>query len=203
MRMTRLVLLAGMLTLCGCRLVPIPHPVQLYTSDHTIQELCDFPKQFFLKHYNLAELAVKPARSRPIASKIDYSAECQYDNPDNFVPSFGYVIISPETEYSKRIPEGSAVRTMTVDGVVVTEIELPLGERQDPNIAQHVYVLKATIDGWEGDLSFKGGDEQARSAGAPVLVDMIRKLKGTPNPPTSYTDDGPLPGPRQSRCVGL
>ncbi|MEV6557151.1 hypothetical protein AB0M22_15630 [Nocardia sp. NPDC051756] len=177
--------MAALLALAGCGQESTQNPAQPYSNDHTVQELCDFPKQFFLEHYDLSELVAKSARSKPIDSAIGDSAKCVYDNPSASIPNFGYALLSPETDSSKAVPAGARTRDLAIDGVTVTEIELPLDGSQDPNTADRVYILRATIDGWEGNISFKGGDQEARRAGAPVLVKMIQALKGSPISSTS------------------
>lgn len=183
--MPRLALLATLLTLTGCGQESKQNPAQPYSNTHTVKELCDFPKQFLLEHYGLTELVAMPARSKPMDSVIGDSAECRYDNPSVNTPNFGYALLSPETDSSKAVPAAARTRALAIGGVTVTEIELPLDGKQDPNTANRVYILKATIDGWEGNLSFKGGDQESRLAGAPVLVKMIQALKGSPISSTS------------------
>lgn len=185
MNRSRLTSMAALLVLAGCGQESTQNTVQPYSNGHTIQELCNFPEQFFLKHYNLSDLVAKPARSKLMESTIGDSAECLYDNPAVSIPNFGYALLSPETDNSKAVPTGARTRPLVIDGVAVTEIELPLDGDQDPNTADRVYILKAVIDGWEGNLSFKGGDQEARLAGAPVLVKMIQTLKGSPISSTS------------------
>ncbi|WP_157129264.1 hypothetical protein [Nocardia amamiensis] len=176
----------GILALTGCQFTPTSQPVELYLSGHTVQELCDFPRQFFVNRYNVSDLTVKPAQSKSMSSKIEAFAGCFYENSAAAGGNqLGHVLLHQERKESQSIPENSRVRILTVDGVTVTEIVEPLGELQDPNAARRAYTLQATIDGWRGELRFTAGDEQGAQAGAPVLVGMVRALKGPRIPSTS------------------
>ncbi|MFI6776019.1 hypothetical protein [Nocardia sp. NPDC050412] len=162
--------------LAGCGLSTRTHPEDptAHLSVHTLQELCDFPKQFFSTRYNATSLKVGLGATKPMTDKIDGGNGCDYRNPEG--KYLGYIsLFEGATDSKTHYP---ASRVVTVDGVAVSEVVEPLDSFKDPATSRPSYKLTARIDGWEGELEFAGGDEQGTQAAAPVLVNMIRTLKG-------------------------
>jgi hypothetical protein len=163
----------------GCGLVPHPHPEKwaVPSSNHTLQELCDFPKQFFTTRYNAANLVISLAATMPMTEKIGTSNGCSYHTPER--DYLGYVFFSRIVEDStSSTTENFPARVVTVDGVAVSEIVETVPSNLDPSTTRPSFKLTASIDGWKGELGFEEGDEKGTQAGAPVLVNMIRILKG-------------------------
>ncbi|WP_157172324.1 hypothetical protein [Nocardia pneumoniae] len=167
------------LLMSGCSLSPNPDTEQhtSKSSDHSLQELCDFPKQFFSARYNTRELEVSLGATRPMTEKIGGGNGCFYDTPDGeFV---GYAsLFRADLDATPPTTKNSLVRALTVDGVTVTETVEPISEPLDPATTRPRYKLTASIGGWDGELEFKNGDDQGTRDGAQVLVNMIRALKG-------------------------
>ncbi|WP_157107589.1 hypothetical protein [Nocardia amikacinitolerans] len=186
MRIRTVFLSAVTLVLTGCQFTPTSQPVELYLNEHTLQELCDYPRQFFANRYHVSDLTAKPAQSKSMNSQIDAFAGCFYEkSATEGGKQLGHVLLHQENNETKSIPDNSRVQRLTVDGVTVIEIVEPLGDLQDPNTARPAYTLQASIDGWRGELRFTAGDEQGAQAGAPILVGMIRTLKGPRIPSAS------------------
>ncbi|WP_330229432.1 hypothetical protein OHA40_25715 [Nocardia sp. NBC_00508] len=168
------------LLLTGCGVLPRTDTERqtLQLSNHTIQELCDFPKQFFSARYNAPNLEVSVTATKPMNDKIAAGNGCGYHTPgrkeylgDVFLHRIFEDTTSPTIE-------NRPARVLKVDGVAVTETVEPIPDYLDPATARPYFELTANIDGWEGTLEFKNGDDQGTQAGAQVLVNMIRALKG-------------------------
>lgn len=177
--------LAAALTFsAGCGFVPeIDRETSTvaYSSDHTIEELCESAMPFFLElseQYDATgvETGLPPER---LAQKIQGGDVCSYrmQIPQGSA-SMGHVHLSynsgtPTPKESK----GKLSRVLPVDGVDVFEIVEPITEDMDPTTTKNWYVLMASIAGWEGELYFLHGDAARTEEGAKVLVKMIRDLK--------------------------
>jgi hypothetical protein len=164
----------------GCGLLPRTHPDKytVSSSNHTLQELCDFPKQFFTTRYNATKLEASVTATRPLTEKIGTGNGCSYQTPER--DYLGYVFLSRIVEDSTySTEENFPARVITVDGVAVSEIVEPVPAPLDPSTTLPSFMLTASIDGWKGELGFEQGDEKGTQAGAPVLVNMIRALKGS------------------------
>ncbi|MEU6184928.1 hypothetical protein [Nocardia sp. NPDC047038] len=168
-----------MMLLSGCGLLPHTHPEKEITpeSSHSIQELCDFPRQFFATRYDANKIEVSVDATKPMTEKISFGNGCSYRTSDQNYLGYVSLLHSADAITSPQQVEHSS-RTLTVDGVRVTEIAKPIPDYADPATARPWFELIADIDGWEGKLGFKNGDDQGTQVGARLLVDMIRKLKG-------------------------
>ncbi|MGV9719157.1 hypothetical protein [Nocardia beijingensis] len=166
------------LLLPACSLLPQTHPERWTTveSNHTIQELCDFPKQFFASRYDAPNLIVSVIATKPITDKIGTGNGCGYDTPRG--EYLGYVsMLRMHDDETPSKPDGVPVRTLAVGGVVVAQYVEPVPEPLDPATTRPRFKLAASVDGWEGTLEFKNGDDQGAQTGAQMLIDMIRALK--------------------------
>jgi hypothetical protein len=171
-------ILAIALLLSGCGLLPDTHTEQstVVESNHTLQELCDFPKKFFSTRYDAPDLVISIDATRPMSAKIGGGNGCSYQTPGR-KEYLGNVSLFRVDEDATPTPENRPSRILRVDGVAVAETSQPIPEYLDPATARPYYELAATIGEWEGRLEFKNGDEQGTQAGARVLIDMIRALK--------------------------
>ncbi|MFG1792820.1 hypothetical protein [Nocardia sp. NPDC049149] len=182
--------------LCGCGLLSRPHPEQhaIPTSNHTIQELCDATRHFYATRAGTENLKISPgAGGKALTDKIDTGNGCFYETEDpSASPShLGYVslfriIVSGNPPLSTPAPasESYPTRTITVDGVTVKVATEPMPKGGESATTLLDAYLTASIDGWEGELLFKGTeketarDDQTTRAAAQGLVKMIRTLKG-------------------------
>ncbi|WP_433600795.1 hypothetical protein ACQPXH_02970 [Nocardia sp. CA-135953] len=168
------------LLLSSCGLLPKSHtdsPSEIKTSSHTLQELCDYPKQFYAAKYHAENLGVGVIATKPLTEQIGTGNGCDYHSADsNYL---GYIFLdAPPAAPSNSHAESGTPRILMVDGISVTDTPLTQPAlppfRNDP--AQYA-LLSATIDGWRGEFELVGRDEQTIQAGAETLVQMIRALK--------------------------
>ncbi|MFI6958034.1 hypothetical protein ACIBJI_31745 [Nocardia sp. NPDC050408] len=170
--------LAVLLASCGLSLRTHPEDPTAHWSVHTFQELCDFPMQFFSSRYDATNFKLAVGATKPMTDKIDGGNGCEYRDPEGKYA--GYVSLSRivDVEGWHSTAQHAPSRTITVDKVAVSEVVEQVPVITDPPTSRHFYTLTARIDGWEGELGFYENDEQGTQAGAPVLVSMIRTLKG-------------------------
>ncbi len=144
-------------------------------SGHTIQELCDFPKQFYATQFNADNLEVSVVATKPMTALISGGNACGYHTADNNFR--GTISLAHSDDAPGPSAAGSpSVTTRTVDGISITEtpVALPPGwTSTEPHLT-----LSAVIDEWRGEFTFWGRDEPTIQAGAQTLVSMIRALKG-------------------------
>ncbi|MGO4648805.1 hypothetical protein AB4305_28195 [Nocardia sp. 2YAB30] len=168
------------LFISGCGILPKTHTDAPgpQRSNHTIQELCDFPKQFFADRFHAENLRVGVIATKPMTEKIDIGNGCDYHTVDGDY-YLGYIFLDPPPAVTTSPPTGTAPpRTLTVDGISVIAIAQdrpalpPFANDPIPYVS-----LTATIDGWWGELKLSGHDDQTAQAGAQVLVNMIRAMK--------------------------
>ncbi|GAA1600878.1 hypothetical protein GCM10009764_25970 [Nocardia ninae] len=177
--------------LSSCDLSPHdPDEQKIRSSDHTLQQLCDIPRKFFATRYADAALEVEPGLKKPLTDKIGTGNDCSYfvrerDRPDRrYIGSaLLFRIIDGDHTLSKPSPtnENYPTRVLTVDGVSVKVVTEPLPKEADPATTRLSVDLAATIDGWDGELHFRTTEGQTTpdaQAGAQVLVDLVRELKG-------------------------
>jgi hypothetical protein len=159
--------------LSGCSLLPNSTTHREPESTHTMQDLCDFPKQFLATEFHVRSVTVQPvgADQPPMSRKLGYDSLCDLNNADPaFAGSVGMAFSSTPVP-----PNPGTTRTWTIDGVSVQEIPLP---RSSSDPGKYPYIgLEATIDKWTGTFGFPGGEEPTIKAAAAMLVNMIRTLK--------------------------
>ncbi|MFF3221163.1 hypothetical protein ACFYV7_00055 [Nocardia suismassiliense] len=182
--------LAVLLSGCGLLSRTDPERYEIPTSNHTILELCDSAKQFFAILAGTENLKTSPGvGGKALTDKIDGGNGCFYEkNNGSARPShLGHVslfrVIDDEHTLSTPPPtnENYPTRVLTVDGVSVKVVTEPLPKDSDPATTRLTVDLAARIDGWDGELHFRTTEGQTTpdaQAGAQVLVDMVRALKG-------------------------
>lgn len=165
---------------CGTDSPSAPPAPGAGESAHTLQELCDFPKQFFSEQFNAADVEATLVATKPLTEKIGTANGCSYRKSVQEGGGYlGHTLLRLVTSSSSPSSAGGQPdRTVTVDGVAVLRTADAVPDYQDAATARPAYTLTARIDGWEGTLGFEGGDERGTQAGAQVLVRMIRALKG-------------------------
>ncbi|BDT96780.1 hypothetical protein IFM12275_67560 [Nocardia sputorum] len=180
MKLPELITVAALTALLsGCDLLPRTDTDQWVAveSSHSIQELCDYPKKFFAGRYETADLKVSVDVTKPMSEKIGGGNGCSYHKSErDYVGYISLVHLADSTTPANQVEHPA--RTLTIDGIRVVEVVKPIPDYADPATTRPWFELIAEIDGWEGKLGFKNGDEQGTQAGARVLVDMIRALKG-------------------------
>ncbi|MFD0361981.1 hypothetical protein ACFQZZ_11060 [Nocardia sp. GCM10030253] len=196
MNLRRLTILSVLiLMLSSCDLVPHadPEKYKVRTSDHTLQQLCDYPRKFFATRYADTALEVEPGLKKPLTDKIGTGNDCSYylrerDQPDRRYIGSALLFRIVDSDHTLSTPppanENYPTKVLTVDGMTVKVVTEPLPKGADPATTLLDVDLTASLDGWEGELHFKETDDQTTRddqptrAGAQVLVDMIRTLKG-------------------------
>ncbi|MGY4100311.1 hypothetical protein ACW2Q0_12265 [Nocardia sp. R16R-3T] len=173
-----LVMLA--IVLSGCGILPKSHTEstsEIQLSSHTIQELCDFPKQFYATNFHAENLRVAVIATKPMTEKIDIGNGCDYHSADE--EYLGYIFLDGPPAPTPSLAAGSGTpRTLMVDDVTVTDT--PQIQQALPpftNAPTQYAMLSATIDGWRGEFKILRQDEKTIQAGAETLVHMIRALK--------------------------
>ncbi|MGW4717469.1 hypothetical protein [Nocardia sp. NPDC004260] len=146
-------------------------------SNHTLQELCDFPKNFFSTRYGTSNLEITVDATRPMSTKIGGGNGCSYQTPGRKEYLGNVSLFYMNSGTSSSIPKQPPSHVLQVGGVAVTEVVEPIPDYLDPTTARPYYKLTASIDGWEGQIEFKNGDDEGALLGAQVLVDMIHTLK--------------------------
>ncbi|WP_433627181.1 hypothetical protein [Nocardia sp. CA-120079] len=142
-----------------------------------LQELCDFPKQFYAAKYHEENLRVGVIATKPLTEKIGAANGCDYNTVDSVYLGYIFLYAPPAVTPSAAAGSGTP-RTLMVDGVSVTDT--PESQPALPpftNAPTQYALLSATIDGWRGEFELVGRDEQTIQAGAETLVQMIRALK--------------------------
>ncbi|MGQ4614745.1 hypothetical protein [Nocardia sp. R7R-8] len=192
----RKLLVISMLTvpLSACGVLSRTHPekYEIPVSNHTIQELCDFTKQFFATRAGTENLNIAPGTGgKALTDKIDGGNGCSYEKADGSAwPYLGYVSLFRVTasgntlSISPATTENYPTKVLTVDGATVEVATEPLPKGGDHATTLLNVDLVATIDGWKGELHFRATedqttrDDQATREGAQALVNMICTLKG-------------------------
>ncbi|WP_157187033.1 hypothetical protein [Nocardia vinacea] len=179
LRSIPLVLLALILPSCG--LLPKSHtdsPSEIKRSNHTLQELCDFPKQFYATKFHAESLRVGVIATKPLTEKIGTGNGCDYHTADDS-DYLGYIFLDAPPAVTPSATAGAGTpRTLMVDDVSVTDTPQTQQALPPFTTAPTQYaLLSATIDGWRGEFELLGRDEQTIQAGAETLVHMIRALK--------------------------
>ncbi|MGY1895743.1 hypothetical protein [Nocardia gipuzkoensis] len=179
--------------LSACDLFSPTHPdrYQIPASDHTIQELCDSTKQFFVTRAGTENLKIGPgAGGKALTDTIGGGNGCSYEKADGSPWTYlGYVslfrvIVSGNTLSTPSATTNYPTKFVTADGVTVKVATEPLPKGGDHASTLLDVDLTATIDGWEGELHFRATedqttrDDQLIREGAQALVNMIRTMKG-------------------------
>ncbi|MFD6156930.1 hypothetical protein ACFWF7_04270 [Nocardia sp. NPDC060256] len=180
--------------LAGCGLLSRNHPAEdeLRMSDHTIQELCDSAKQFFVTRAGTGNLRIGPGvGGKTLTDKIGGGNGCFYDKDDGSAsPNLGSVslfrVVDDDHTLSKPPPtnENYPTKLLAVDGITVKVVTEPLPAGADPAGTPLTVDLTTSIDGWDGALHFRATenetsrDDRTVRAGGQVLVNMVRALKG-------------------------
>ncbi|PXX65346.1 hypothetical protein DFR70_104409 [Nocardia tenerifensis] len=185
-------LLAASLSGCGPFSRTGPDEHEIPTSSHTIQELCDSAKQFFVARAGTENLKLSAgAGGKALTARIGSGNGCFYEKEDGsaWLSSLGYVSLFREVDSARTLTqppsttENYPAKAMTVDGVAVKAATEPLPKGGDPATTLLDVNLTATIDGWKGELHFRAAenqtarDDQLIRSGAQVLVNMVRTLK--------------------------
>ncbi|MGV9969603.1 hypothetical protein [Nocardia beijingensis] len=185
--------LAVLLSSCDLFSRTHPHNIEVPTSNHTIQELCDSAKQFFISRAGADDLNISAgAGGKTLSDKIGAGNGCVYEKEDGsaWPSSLGFVSLFRVTvsDNTLSIPpaatENYPTKVLTVDSASVKVATEPLPKGGDHATTLLDVNLTTTIDGWEGELQFRATedqttrDDQLTREGARVLIDMIRALKG-------------------------
>ncbi|MER7449793.1 hypothetical protein ABTW96_05845 [Nocardia beijingensis] len=185
--------LAVLLSSCDLFSRTDPDNYEIPTSSHTIQELCDSTKQFFISRAGAEKLKISGgAGGKTLTDKIGTGNGCVYETVDGsaWPSSLGYVSLfrasgAGSTLSTPPAPtENYPIKVLTVNGVSVKVATEPLPKGGDHATTLLDVNLTTTIDGWEGELQFRATedqttrDDQLTQEGARVLIDMIRALKG-------------------------
>ncbi|WP_228003164.1 hypothetical protein [Nocardia australiensis] len=180
MKAFRSVVFGGVILLSGCSLsVNAGTPTTPY-SEHTLQELCDFAKPFFILQSGAVNLRIGLLLSMPMSRKIEAGNGCFYHQSDEEGGRYlGNTYLRQERQsQTSQADDSTAVRHINVDGVSVAQMVLPVPELQDQATTRPPYKLFAKIDGWESSLVFYQGDDASSEAAAKVVVGMVRALTG-------------------------
>jgi hypothetical protein len=114
--------------LSGCGLSTNSHsgsPGAIQRSSHTLHELCNFPKQFFAAQFHAENLRVAVTSTKPLTEKIGTGNGCDYHTADS--EYLGYIFLdAPPAVTSPAAAGTGSPRTLTVDGVAVTETPRPI-----------------------------------------------------------------------------
>ncbi|WP_157121587.1 hypothetical protein [Nocardia miyunensis] len=162
---------------CGHRVNSESDPVANITSSHTLQELCDIPKQFYKNEFNADNPSVSLAAGHPMTDKIEGGNACDYeilghDTSDrNYL---GQISLVHSTEATGDTTENSVTKTIVVDNTVIDE-SIPVDTGEFTTTEPHV-TLSITVKGWHGKFTFWGRDDQTIAAGGKVLLNMMRTL---------------------------
>ncbi len=139
-------------------------------------ELCEFPKSFFATYLGLTGLDASPIFVRSESEKvgpIGTGKTCGF-TAGNVAPVATITLEHQRADSAGTSTGSEPSRVLVVDGVSVSRALEPAPPYEDSGARVR---MSATIDGWYGELSYKGGDERTVQAGAAMLVDMIRTLK--------------------------
>ncbi|WP_039799455.1 hypothetical protein [Nocardia araoensis] len=185
--------LAVLLSACDSFSRTHPDKYEIPTSSHTIQELCDSVKQFFVTRSGAENLKVSAgAGGKALADKIGTGNGCVYEKADGsaWPSSPGYVSLFRVTTSGNTLStppaptENYPTEVLTVNGASVKVATEPLPKGGDHATTLLDVDLTTTVDGWKGELHFRATEDQMTRddrltrEGAQVLVDMIRDLKG-------------------------
>lgn len=80
-RISRLAILSFLASIAGCAALPVAESPGVNSSDHTIQELCDFAEPFFSGHFNMADFETTNLLSMAKDRPIDVGNVCVFDTP--------------------------------------------------------------------------------------------------------------------------
>lgn len=178
--------LVSVTLLSGCRSPGTNSPAdksEVRQSNHTIQELCDFPKKFYTDQFRVDKLQVEVIATKPVTEKIGAGNGCDYHPADSDYEYLGYISLdAPSATWSpSSTPSPTATfpaRVLVVDGISIIATPSPAKTVPPGTTTSAQYVLlTATIDGWRGEFEFIGRDDRTTETGARVLVGMIRSLK--------------------------
>ncbi|MFG3614893.1 hypothetical protein [Nocardia sp. NPDC047654] len=180
--------------LSACDLFSHTHPeeYEIPTSSHTIQELCDSTKPFFITRAGAENLRVSVgAGGKALTDEIGTGNGCFYEKADGsaWLSSLGYVSLFRVTSgHTLSTPpattENYPTKVLTVDGATIKVATEPLPKGGDHATTLLDVDLIATLDGWKGELHFRATEDQITrddkptQEGAQALVHMIRTLKG-------------------------
>lgn len=164
---------SSVVALSSCSLLPNSITHREPESTHTMQDLCNFPKEFVTNTFHAQKLEVRPEGpgSPPMDRKLGHGDLCWLTNVSPVV------VTAVGMDYS-RTPEHSnpgTTRTWTIDGVPVQEV--PSDQHSSTSTAGPSITLKATIDRWTGTFIFNSDNESTIKAAAEMLVNMVRTLK--------------------------
>ncbi|MFI9631737.1 hypothetical protein ACIHAX_03500 [Nocardia sp. NPDC051929] len=181
--------------LSACDLFSHTHPdkYEIPTSSHTIQELCDSAKQFFVTRAGAENLQVSAgAGGKSLTDKIGTGNGCVYEKADGsaWPSALGYISLFRVTVSGNTLstPPASTdnypTKVLTVNGASVKVATEPLPKGGDHATTLLDVDLTTTVDGWKGELQFRATeaqttrDDQLTREGAQVLIDTIRALRG-------------------------
>ncbi|NKY26469.1 hypothetical protein [Nocardia gamkensis] len=183
--------LVVMLSACDLFSRTKPERYEIPTSSHTIQDLCDSTKQFFVTRAGTENLKISPgAGGKALTDEIGGGNGCAYEKADGSAwPYLGYVSLFRVTSGNTlstppATAENYPAKVRTVDGATVKVATEPLPKGGDHATTLLDVDLTATIDGWKGELHFRATEDQTTRddkptrEGAQALVHMIRTLKG-------------------------
>ncbi|KAA8887894.1 hypothetical protein F3087_12400 [Nocardia colli] len=157
---------------CGTQSNSPADPSTAPVNTHSLQELCDSPKQFFATEFHADNLKIGTVTGTPLSERIGQNNQCTYHTADD--KYLGYLYLDAPT--GAPAPSAPPIPTrLTVDGVAVTETPEPL-----PTYLESRFTplrLSATIDGWKGQFYFLGGEDPTIQAAARVLVNTVKTLK--------------------------
>ncbi|MBH0780697.1 hypothetical protein [Nocardia bovistercoris] len=145
-------------------------------SPRSVRELCEFPKSFFATYLGLTGLEGTPIFVRSEAEKagpIGTGKTCGF-TAGSPAPVATITLEYQRADRSSASTGSEPARVLVVNGVSVSRVLEPAPSYENSGARVR---MSATVDGWYGELSYKGGDERALQAGAAMLVDMIRTLK--------------------------
>ncbi|MFE7742882.1 hypothetical protein [Nocardia sp. NPDC057455] len=180
--------------LSACDLFSRTHPdrYEIPASNHTIQELCDSTKPFFVTRAGTENMKIDAgAGGKALTDEIGGGNGCSYEKADGSAwPYLGYVSLFRvvTSGHTLSTPPASTenypTKVLTVDGATVKVATEPLPKGGDHATTLLDVDLTATIDGWKGELHFRATEDQTTRDDKPTreaaqaLVNMIRTLKG-------------------------
>ena len=147
------------------------------TSHHTLQELCDGPKQFYKTEFNADNLSVSLAATHPMTDEIGGGNACDYETIGHDTSErnyLGQISLIHSTDAPGHAAEQSQMKTIVVDNTAINE-SVPVDTGDTTTTEPHI-TLSKTVNGWHGEFTFWGRDDQTIAAGGKVLLNMMRTL---------------------------
>lgn len=162
---------------CGHSADSLPDPTAGMMSNHTLQELCDLPKEFYKTEFNADNLSVSLGVGHPMTDKIGVGNGCDYntivqDPADrNYL---GQISLIHSTDGPSSGIEHLPAKTIVIDNTAIKEAFE--ANSSDFIVTEPKVTLSVTINGWHGEFNFWGRDDQTITAGGKVLLKMMRTL---------------------------